>query len=111
MEERHSTNSEKNESSAWSERLSSMIFDRITMPVVIVLLVLQLVASQTIWTLNATDQNSEELFALFVAVNLVSFSLISYVYRIERRKDSINRGLLLAGVSIILVLLAAALFD
>ncbi len=88
--------------------MSSRIFDSVTIPVVLTLLVLQLVASQTIWTLDTTGQNNEELFALLVAANLVSLSMISYVYRADRRDDPINKSLLSSGLFFLVILYVAA---
>jgi|GEM_PF-804125 peptidoglycan/LPS O-acetylase OafA/YrhL len=90
------------------EKLRSRIFDRVIMPVVLALLVLQLIAAQTIWTLNTTGQNNEELFALFVAANLVSLSMISYLYRVEKRDDPVNKSSLYSGLFFLVILLLAA---
>lgn len=89
--------------------MSARIFERIILPGVVVLVVLQLVAAQMIWTANTTSQESEDQFALFLAISLVSFSVISYLYRVERRGRVANKGLLFLGFLFITTLLVTAL--
>jgi hypothetical protein len=78
--------------------------------IVALLLLLGLLSVYFVWTLNPVSQAHEAIFALFLGVDLVSFSLISYVYRVDKRGESANRGLLLAGCSMVLLLLLAGLF-
>lgn len=80
------------------------------MPVVIALVLLQLVAAQTVWTLSNTTMGSEDLFALFLGVNLVAFSMVSYAYRVDKRGDIINKYLLYIGLGFIVVLLVTSIF-
>lgn len=75
---------------------------------IVALLVIVSVASVAVlWTLEATSSASQSVFAVFLAVDLVSFAMISYVYRESKSGDRIGRVPLLAG-SIFLVLLIAA---
>ena len=50
------------------ETLSGRTFERVILPVVVVLIALQVIASQMIWTLDITSRMSEDLFALFLAI-------------------------------------------
>ena len=43
----------------------------------IAVLLLQLIMTVAVWFLNTADVQSEKLFALFTAVNLVSFAMVS----------------------------------
>lgn len=74
------------------------------------LVLLQLLSVYFLWALNPLSQTSEARFALFLAVDLVSFSIISYVYRVDKRGDGVNGGLLLAGCGIALLLMFTVLF-
>ena len=86
------------------------MIDTVTQPIVIAFLLLQGVSVLTVWSLDTTSMKSENIFAVFVAVNLVAFSMISYVFRADDRGDFPNKSLLYLGISFVLVLLLAAVF-
>jgi len=73
------------------------------------LLVLQAVTIIFLWTLDALNQVSESTFALFLAVDMISFAMISYIYRHEKEDQKPNRGWLVVGSGLILVLLFSGL--
>jgi hypothetical protein len=72
-------------------------------------LVIEAVTVYFLWGLNPTNKIGQEVFGVFLAIDLVSFATISYVYRVYKRGDGINRGLLLAGCVMILILVYASL--
>ena len=72
---------------------------------VVVLLVLQAVSAFFAWTLNPLSQSSEEVYALLLAVNLVAFSMVSYINRAE----IVNAKLILVGCSAALILMLLVL--
>ena len=80
-----------------------------TRRIIIFLLVLQGVSLVLLWTLDALNQVSEEIFALFLAVDMISFAMISYVYRHVKENQIPNRGWLIVGSSLVLVLLFSTL--
>jgi hypothetical protein len=88
----------------------SRMVEQVNVRIVPLLLLLGLLSVCFLWTLNPVSQTSEAMFALFLSVDLVSFSMISYLYRVDKRGDSASRGLLLAGCCMILLLLLAGLF-
>ena len=67
--------------------------------IVPLLVLLQVLMVFSIWSLGAVNEGTDEQFALYLAANLVSFAMISYLYRV----DNVNRGLLLAGVCMVLL--------
>lgn len=62
-----------------------------------------------LWALNPTSKIGEGVFGIFLGIDLVSFAIVSYVYRVYKRGDELNRGLLLAGCIMILVLIYSSL--
>lgn len=77
---------------------------------VAVLLALQVVSVAAVWSLGTVGQESANLFALFTAVSLVSFALVSYLYRVDKREGRASTGYLLAGLGLVFVLLLVTLF-
>jgi hypothetical protein len=80
-------------------------YERLGMRVVAALLLLEALSVYFLWTLNPVGPGAESTFALYLAADLVSFAMISYVYRVLKRDDKIGRAPLLAGCFFILVLL------
>jgi hypothetical protein len=73
------------------------------------LLVVEAVSVYFLWALDPTNKLGQAIFAIFLAIDLVSFSIMSYVYRSYKKGDELNRGLLLAGCAMILLLVYASL--
>ena len=80
-----------------------------TRRIIVLLLVLQGVSVVLLWTLDALNQISEEIFALFLAVNMISFAMISYVYRHDKANEIPSRGWLIVGSALVLILLFSTL--
>ena len=76
---------------------------------VILLLVLQAVSVLLMWSLNPKGQRSETSFALLLAADLVSFSSISYLTRVENLGGRIRGALVLAGSAVVLLFMLFAL--
>ncbi len=77
--------------------------------VVILLLLLQAVTTLFLWTLDALNEISEGVFALFLAADLVAFAMISYLYRHEREDVNPSRTWIAVGGALIVVLLITSL--
>lgn len=73
--------------------------------IVALLIIASLASVATLWTINPTGSTEETTFAVYLAVNLVSFAMISYVYRSSKSGDGISRFPLIAGCAFISVLL------
>jgi hypothetical protein len=72
---------------------------------VVLFLVLQLVATVLVWSLNPVGPKSESEFALLLAADLVAFSVVSYIARKGNREEPINRAFVLAGSAVVLALM------
>jgi hypothetical protein len=77
---------------------------------ILLLLLLQVVTTGFLLTLDSLSSVSEALFALFLAVDLFSFGIVSYIYRVNKNDSSISRLWVIVGTSIIAVLLLSSLF-
>jgi RsiW-degrading membrane proteinase PrsW (M82 family) len=76
----------------------------------VLLLVLQAASTVFLWTLDDLNEISEGIFALFLAIDLVSFAMISYSYRKDRELEAPNKAWLLVGCALIVILLFSSLF-
>lgn len=84
--------------------------DRMSVRIFGLLLLLELLSVLFLWSLNSLTQVGETAFGLLLAVSLISFALISYIYRMHKWNDGVNRGVLLTGCVVALILLLAGLF-
>lgn len=73
--------------------------------VVTLLLLLEALSVYFLWTFNPVGPEAEATFALFLAADLVSFAMISYVYRALKNESKIGRLPIIGGCIFILVLL------
>ena len=76
-----------------------------TKRIIVLFLLLQGVSIVLLWTLDALNEVSEGTFALFLAVDMISFAMISYVYRHDKEGEAPSRGWLIVGSVLVLVLL------
>ncbi len=80
-----------------------------TSRIVALLLALQVFCTGFLWTLDALNQVSESVFALFVAVDLVAFAMMSYIYRSARVDSVAGKGWMLVGLVLMLVMMFSSL--
>ena len=73
------------------------------------LIIVMAVSVYFLWALNPVNKAGEEVFAIFLAVDLVSFMMISYVYRTYKSGDQFSKTLLIGACCMILVLVYASL--
>jgi hypothetical protein len=78
--------------------------------VVALFLLLQLVSTGYLWTVNAIGTVSEARFAVFLAVNLLSFSIVAYIYTHDKWGEAIARGWVLVGALGLVLLLLSSLY-
>ena len=62
-----------------------------------------------LWALNPVGQADEAVFAIFLAIELVSLAMISYVYRTYKGGGELNRGVILTACCLILIFVYIAL--
>jgi hypothetical protein len=72
-------------------------------------LLLQFITMFFLWTLSVFNATTERLFALFLSIDLISFAVISYLYRTAKMGDNVNRLWIILGSGIIVILLFASL--
>jgi len=73
------------------------------------LLCLQLISTILLWSLNASDVVSEVKFAVFLAIDLLCFSMVAYSYR-KLKEGQISPSWILLGTFGLVVLLFSGLF-
>ncbi len=76
---------------------------------VLLLLLLQAVATVTLWALNPTDPASQGIFATLLGIDLLAFAMVSFLYRKDKTSENLDRRWLLVGCGAFVVLLLAAL--
>lgn len=73
------------------------------------LLLLQAVSALFLWTLDATSSVSETRFAIFLAVDLLSFAMIVYLFMTERWGELLSKAWMLAASLGLAILLFSSL--
>jgi hypothetical protein len=73
------------------------------------LIVVEAVSVFFLWALDPVTKAGEAVFAIFLAVDLVSFMMISYIYRTYKMGDQVSRAVLIGACAMILVLVYATL--
>lgn len=81
--------------------------DRVALQISGLLVILGFVSSFMLWTIDTASASGEALFALYMSMDLVSFAMISYVYRVSKRGDGISRIWMIVGFCLLLVLVSA----
>lgn len=69
------------------------------------LIIVALAAVATLWSLSPTGSSGETPFAVFLAVDLLSFAMLSYIYRGSKSGEGVNRLPLIVGCAFISALL------
>lgn len=77
--------------------------------IVILLLILQAIAVAMLWSLTSLTHAGQEVFTLFLAVDLLAVVVVSRVYRAGKAKEIVNRGWIVLAGALMLALLFATL--
>lgn len=72
-------------------------------------LIVEAISVYFLWALNPTNKIGESIFGIVLGIVLISFTIISYVYRANKRGDAPNKWLLLSGCVMIGILMFASL--
>ena len=83
--------------------------NRYSLKIVGLLILVELVSAYFLWTLNPVNQAGEAVFAILLAIDLVSLAMMSYVYRTVKSGEQLSRGVLLVASCMILVFVYASL--
>ena len=81
-----------------------------TKQVVTLLLALQIVSTAYLWTVTLFGTLSAGRFAVFLALDLLSFALVAYVYTHEKWGEMVNRTWILVGSAGLIILLLSSLY-
>ena len=76
---------------------------------IVSLVLLQVAVTVFLWRLNPVTANGTALFAIFLSVDLLSFALISNIYRQEKQqKAQLSMKWLITGYIVIALLVVAS---
>ena len=78
--------------------------------IVALLLVLQIVSVAYLWVATLVGALSAGRFAIFLAIDLLSFALVGYVYTHEKWGETISRVWILVGSTGLILLLICSLY-
>jgi hypothetical protein len=87
----------------------STVLSRYAARIVGLLVLVEAVSVVIVWAISAVGQTEEGIFALFLAVDLVSLAMISNVYRSYKHGLGLDRRFLLAGCALILIFVYVSL--
>ena len=88
----------------------TIVTERMGMRIVSLLLLVAAISVFILWSVNPLGSGSESTFALFLAVDLVSVAMISYIERAVAREGRMARAPLVAGCCFILILVLAGIY-
>lgn len=84
--------------------------ERMSIRIVSLLILVAAVSVFVLWSVNPVGPGSESTFALFLAVDLISVAMISYVERAVSRGGRLARAPLIAGCIFILFLVFTGVY-
>lgn len=87
----------------------SDVYEKLAVRIVALLILLELLTVYFLWILNPIGGSVESSFAVYLAIDLVAFFMISYLVRSIMEHDRFGRIPIIAGASFIVVLLIAGL--
>jgi hypothetical protein len=88
----------------------TVITERMGLRIVSLLLLIAAMSVFVLWSVNPLGSGNESTFALFLAVDLVSVAMISYVVRAVTREGRMASPPLIAGCCFILFLVVAGIY-
>jgi succinate-acetate transporter protein len=85
---------------------------KLTKQIVALLLIVQGVATLYMWTVTLVGTLTAGGFAIFLAIDLLSFALVAYVYTHEEWGEAASRVWIIVGsVGLIILLLSSLYFS
>jgi hypothetical protein len=82
-------------------------FEKVGVRIVALLLLFEILSVYFLWVANPVGPGAERAFALYLASDLISFAMISYVYRLLRTENRFGRVPMIAGCFVVIVLMLA----
>ena len=92
-----------------SDQSISESYEKLGIRLVALLVLLEILSVYFLWTLNPVDGTAETSFAVYLAVDLVAFFMISYLVRSIMEHDRFGRIPIIAGALFIVILVCAGL--
>jgi hypothetical protein len=68
------------------------------------LIIVEAISVYFLWALNPVTQAGEAVFAVFLSIDLVSFTMISYIYRKYKSGEQFSNAFLIGACVTILIL-------
>lgn len=81
--------------------------ERVAVAIIFLLVIIGIASSAVLWTIDTALASGESLFAVYLSIDLISFAMISHVYRVTKTGDNIGRIPLLGGCALLFALLIA----
>jgi hypothetical protein len=81
--------------------------ERVGLQIMGFLLIIAAISVFGLWTLDTYAISGESLFAVYLSMDLICFSMITYVYRTTKGGDAIGRIPMLAGCVMLTILIFA----
>ncbi|MDG6906063.1 MAG: hypothetical protein JRN20_09795 [Nitrososphaerota archaeon] len=75
---------------------------------VVALILFQVAAAVFLWRLNPVTTNGTALFAIFLSAEMLSFALISHIYRQSKREAEMSSKWLIVGYVVLGLLIVAS---
>jgi hypothetical protein len=78
--------------------------ERLAVRIVGLLVIVGFVSSFELWTIDTSLSSGESLFAIYLSIDLIAFTLITYIYRKIKAGENLGRIPLLAGCTLLAIL-------
>lgn len=86
------------------------VAEKMGLRIVALLLIVAALSVFVLWSVNPVGSGAESTFALYLAVDLVSLAMISYIERALTRDNHLARAPLVAGCCFIVFLVVSGLY-
>jgi hypothetical protein len=90
-------------------RLSVGLLSKYSVRIVFLLVLVEAVADIFLWSLSPVTQAGEGVFAVLLAINLVSLAMISNIYRAFKHGYPLNKAFLITGCALIVLFVCVSL--
>ena len=81
--------------------------ERIALRTVGLLVLVGISSAFVLWTIDTSVSSGESLFAVYLSIDLIAFTMITYIYRVTKVGATPGRIPLIAGCVLLILLVAA----
>jgi predicted membrane channel-forming protein YqfA (hemolysin III family) len=78
--------------------------------VIAILIIIQIVSVLFLWSVSTVGFRAEQLFALFLGSDVLSFAMVSYIYRHLKASETPRSLWLIVGAIMLVVLIVSSAF-